>query len=566
MEIMSFSKALSIFGLKSNYTEEDLKKRYRELVKENHPDYHMNASQKEYEQYNRKTQDINEAHEVLKRNLNRSTTYTYERASTYWSHQSYQGYGYRSQRYDENLIIKRNEAIKKVRSYLKPCDAEKLRRQVSDLIIKYIIIINSSQDINLTLINFKIDLERLYRNYIQLYCKKHNIPSFIIKSKDFNYDCDCAKLFNQLKDCESIVSLDISKIIRKHQYHDHFKILEKQILEERDKLREKINNDTSLGEYLDLLYEYDNQINKLIIDYNRKYREFKFALDKLSHQLDYKVRNCLYDNIKEIVLKSNDDELAELLKSAIEESRPKKDSETEKETKESHLSKIPKAREIIFAELRKKYLANSNSLNIDMINKLFIKAAELLYSENCTLKIANEINKITFENPEEEYERLIKLSTNKVKTFEEFLCIKVSNITSVHKIHKAKIISYNEKNYYEVKNISIDDEKIDEKELERNYVRIDDFLSDAIFLGYTNNPNPFVQVLYYDPKTKKVIIRVPITNAYEITDESILSEFSFIRNKATDIYKNKAYLKEEMSEYFDKEYEKKNKTNKNRSR
>ena len=33
---------------------------------------------------------------------------------------------------------------------------------------------------------------------------------FIIKNKQFNYDCDCAKLFSQLKDCERNIEIDFS--------------------------------------------------------------------------------------------------------------------------------------------------------------------------------------------------------------------------------------------------------------------------------------------------------------------------------------------------------------------
>ena len=71
MQDMTFSKALSIFGIKNNYTEDELKKRYHELVKLYHPDYHMNTTEEKKEEYNRKTQDINEAYDVLKKNLNK---------------------------------------------------------------------------------------------------------------------------------------------------------------------------------------------------------------------------------------------------------------------------------------------------------------------------------------------------------------------------------------------------------------------------------------------------------------------------------------------------------------
>ena len=164
-----------------------------------------------------------------------------------------------------------------------------------------------------------------------------------------------------------------------------------------------------------MLEEFEKIINKIIIEYNRKYNEFKYALDKLSNQLEKKVKKYLYNNIKEIVLKLNDDELTELLIEAIEESKLKKEPEnidsiretyTQNKTnnQENKPTKIPNTRETIYNELNKKYL-NANP-SIDIVNKLFIKAAKLLYSENCTMKIVQEINNITFENPQEEYQKL----------------------------------------------------------------------------------------------------------------------------------------------------------------
>ena len=409
MQDMTFSKALSIFGIKNNYTEDELKKRYHELVKLYHPDYHMNTTEEKQEEYNRKTQDINEAYDVLKKNLNKRPTYTYENASTYWSRQNYNGYGYYRQD-DANLIFEMKEVKKKISSYFKPCPAEKLKLQVSNLILDYIMKVGNSENPNLTFINFKIDLEKKYRNYIDIYFQKHKIPEFLIYVYKFNYDCDCSKLFKQIKDCEQRIEYDLSKIIKKFKFHDYFKILETKILEEKVKTRERINYNTTNEEYLNVLKNYENTVNKMIVEYNRRY-----ALDRLSIQLDKKVKKYLYDNIKEIVLKSNDDELTELLIEAIEESKLQKDLKTidkireSSETKETEFeeeksSRIPNARENIYNELKKKYL-NSNP-GVEIVSKLFIKAVTLLYSEKCTLKIAKDINDLTFENPQEEYEKL----------------------------------------------------------------------------------------------------------------------------------------------------------------
>lgn len=423
MQSMTLSQALTIFELKSKYTEDELKKRYITLMKQYHPDRYERENQEIKEQMTKKTQDINEAYEILKKNLTNRQKYTHETASTYWSNQSYQGYGYNRYKKDVQYTKKIKKTQEKMREYFKSCSVKKLMNQVYDLINNYINQVEYSQNPDLTFINFKIELEKLYRNYIIIYAQKHNIPSFIIKQHNFNYDCDCSKLFNQIKDCERKIGYDLSKIIRKHKCHEHFDILEDKITEESKIIREKINFNTTTKEYSEILETYDNIVDKLIIDYSIKHYEFKFALSKISRQLTEEIKKELYKNIKSIVLNADYDEMTELLISAIEESKSKEDknqketieqietienSKIPKEESKTDIKKLHKIRESVYNELKQKYLkaSKTNIMEIEMINNLFTKAVELLYSKNCTLKIVQEINNLTFDNPQEEYEKL----------------------------------------------------------------------------------------------------------------------------------------------------------------
>lgn len=568
MPDMTIIKALSIFGIKNNYTEEELKKKYHELVKLNHPDRHTDVSPEKQEEYKRKTQDINEAFELLKKNLTNGPTYTYETSSTYWSNQSYKGYGYYTTNNAE-FPFEMKEIKKKISSYFVPCPAEKLKNQVSNLILDYMIKVGNSKNLILTFINFQIDLEKIYRNYIDIYSRKHKIPQFILNKKTFNYDCDCAKLFNQLKECERTVEFDFSKINRKFQYHEYFEILKPKILEEKQKIREKINYSTTNEEYFNLLKEYKKIVDKMIIEYNRKYTEFIYALEKLSNQLNKDVKKYLYDNIKEIILNSNDEEITQLLIEAIEESKQKKEAEkeTSKDNNKENIKELSKIREIVYKELKEKYLISSkiNIMEYEMINNLFKKAVELLYSETCTMDMISEIKKITFDNLQEEYERLIKLNAKKIIISEEFICIRNTPLID-SKLYKAIKKSYDEKNYYEIKNIYNEKkEVIDELAFQENYITIDDLLSDAIFLGYINDSNKFMQTLYYDPKTDKTLVRMIYNNSYEVLS-GIPTDGNFVRDKGTDIYKNKKYLKQELLKYFNSQYQFQNNSKKNKSR
>ena len=65
---MNLQKALKIMGLTPDFSEKELKEKYRELAKKYHPDH--NIGNKEAL---KKMQEINEAHEYLKKEVEQNT-------------------------------------------------------------------------------------------------------------------------------------------------------------------------------------------------------------------------------------------------------------------------------------------------------------------------------------------------------------------------------------------------------------------------------------------------------------------------------------------------------------
>ena len=66
---MRIDEALKILGLNRNYREEDIKRTYRKLITKYHPDKFETKSTKEKKFAEEKTKQINEAKEVLEKNL-----------------------------------------------------------------------------------------------------------------------------------------------------------------------------------------------------------------------------------------------------------------------------------------------------------------------------------------------------------------------------------------------------------------------------------------------------------------------------------------------------------------
>ncbi len=84
---MTRNEALNMFNLKEGYTEEEVKKAYKTLMKENHPDSAPNISEEEYAERNQKTQAIGEAYRLLyNKNKVTSPEFTYTEKPIYSFH------------------------------------------------------------------------------------------------------------------------------------------------------------------------------------------------------------------------------------------------------------------------------------------------------------------------------------------------------------------------------------------------------------------------------------------------------------------------------------------------
>ena len=85
---ISYEEALNIFrevGLPNDYNEQDLLKAYRELAKKYHPDYNIGNE----EEAKQNMQRVNEARDVLKNNIGRTTGPNFDEMYKYIQFQNY---------------------------------------------------------------------------------------------------------------------------------------------------------------------------------------------------------------------------------------------------------------------------------------------------------------------------------------------------------------------------------------------------------------------------------------------------------------------------------------------
>ncbi len=62
---MTYFDALTLLNLKENFTKEELKRNYRRLMKQYHPDLLVNANVEEQKIAEAKAKEINEAYDIL---------------------------------------------------------------------------------------------------------------------------------------------------------------------------------------------------------------------------------------------------------------------------------------------------------------------------------------------------------------------------------------------------------------------------------------------------------------------------------------------------------------------
>ena len=63
------TKYYKILGVNSNATKEEIKKAYRELVKQHHPDKFTNASETDKKYHENRIKEINEAYDKLSKDF-----------------------------------------------------------------------------------------------------------------------------------------------------------------------------------------------------------------------------------------------------------------------------------------------------------------------------------------------------------------------------------------------------------------------------------------------------------------------------------------------------------------
>lgn len=178
---MSITNARTILGFDLNtiLTLEAITKRYRQLVKEFHPDKHPNCSESELQHYHQKTIDINNAYDYLKTNISRVNDCVKSKGDPFDDFQTMFFY------------TRRSKACQKARSIFENSNDSKLKQEIINLYNR-VNIENAKNDneLNNAFNDFAKGVALIYHNYEIRYRLDKGIPNSFKHDIDYQVDTD----------------------------------------------------------------------------------------------------------------------------------------------------------------------------------------------------------------------------------------------------------------------------------------------------------------------------------------------------------------------------------------
>lgn len=286
---MSIANARTILGfdLDTILTIEIITKRYRELMKEYHPDRHFNSSENELKEYTQKSIDINNAYDYLKQNIGRVNSTS------------------KSKKYDVDddivFFLNKAKAMSSLRKYFENASESKLKNNVVNL-YKKCNIENATNNVELkkSVDMFLSFISVLYKNEETRYRIINKIPASFKYEIDYNTDVDSflRRLYGMVNVRKQYIDSSLDRIISNNMYDEEYSFT-KSFLELRSSYINRLNNATLTSEEEKEIFRTFKIKVKEISDYFEKNRKEYVALIKKVNKVD---NSFMSDEEKKILL------------------------------------------------------------------------------------------------------------------------------------------------------------------------------------------------------------------------------------------------------------------------
>ena len=549
---ISYEEALNIFrevGLPNNYNEQDLTKAYRELAKKYHPDYNIGKE----EEAKQNMQRVNEAREVLKNNLGRTTGPNIDEMYKYIQFQNYK-------KDKLNLIDSYNiYCIKNIDFGKDNSEFDTLKKKMIDFSGKskiHIRLTSTIEDCDREFNNFKIKLKGYYIEFRYIYFSCYGIDEKKINT-NIDYDLPLDKFYISLIEIkDNYIDNLIDNILSKYKLYANYDKVKIEIREYKDKIFQYLK-DKNLALESDYINNIDNGVLKIFKTYDENLKRYNKLLEEIKNIDDQDILN-LAEFIEEFLAS---DEIDGTFDEIYEKIAFKKEHEKNKE----YMQKLYK---II---LDKAYLAlgsldtvkDSEQINnILDLEKDIIDLFQKYEKGEIEFDTLMKIKEITFTNILED-RRLINTIANNLDPDE------ISNIyitTNSNLPLLLKLIKENNEDYlvggfsYQFEgNIS----KIPSKDNYYNLISLEEFMNNAeeFFVRGLSYIYGKITCLY---RYNNNCLLLDSNNRLILANNIVISQIQFLENDEYAEYKDRNFVKNRIIEQFENELTKANLENNSR--
>ena len=273
---MSIANARIILGfdLDTILTIEMITKRYRELIKQYHPDKHASSSEIELKEYNQKTIDINNAYDYLKQHIDRVNKTT------------------KSNDFDmgDDVIFFMNKAraMSNLRKYFESASDSKLKNDVVNLYSKCNIEnATNNEELRRALDMFYGLITVTYRNEETRYRLANKIPNSFKYELDYNTDVDTfLTRLNGMKKARNVyINNALDKIVSNNLCDEDYSF-SKSFLELREYYKSILESSNLTSEEEREIFRTFKTKVKGISSYFEKHRKEYLALVRSVRKID----------------------------------------------------------------------------------------------------------------------------------------------------------------------------------------------------------------------------------------------------------------------------------------
>lgn len=213
MSIKEARKILNLYDI-DVLTDAILKSKYRQLMKECHPDRHQNEPEEVLARLNQQAVDINNAYDYLKTRIdeyNRGYGKTTGRSSSFDAEP------------DMMFFVRKASVIKNMKAYFENCSNSILRKQVIKFYKEDVRAEDMMSEATLrdAVNKFRNGIHDIYTNYEMFHRIDNGIPKHFIFNIDYN--CNCDEFLTQLETLKSTHEKTMFKRVYnslRHQFGD----------------------------------------------------------------------------------------------------------------------------------------------------------------------------------------------------------------------------------------------------------------------------------------------------------------------------------------------------------